>query len=670
MKQLLKTLLFIISVFIFNSHLFAENENSTVFKIDSINNTIELNKYWKYHPGDDTLWAAYNYDDTGWDTTLQTELDLLEVPKEKFNGLCWFRIHIKIDSSFRNKSFALLMNQQGASEVYLNGEMIQSFGTFSDSIETQRTINPKMLPGLIQFSDSLHYVLAVRYSNLNAYQHLKLYRKNKAGFNLRIKKHDIAIQNLFGQVLAIYLVLFLLVIFLVLSVMHFLLFIFYQKQKSNLYYSIFMLLFSGLIFYTLLSNGVREYPPLLTKTAFISSLIFPLFFIPLTGFLYSLFMDKIPRIFWVTIGLAIVMSIFYLVNVSFISGLYIGFVFLLWIEVTRIVVRAMIKKHDGAWIIGIGVLFFIIFFAVTIIYIIQYGDLTLGNQSSSAIFFGLTVVAAILSIPLSMSIYLARDFARTNKNLEKQLENVKVLSAKTIEQEREKQRILENQKEKLEVMVDERTKELALEKEKTEELLLNTLPLKVVNELKENGISAPESFENVTVYFSDIVGFTDISSKLEPSVLISELSEMFTVFDDIMTKYSCERIKTIGDAYLAVSGMPLKNEDHAENMIRAAEEIKNYLEERNKTTEVKWRIRIGIHSGKVVGGIVGVRKYIYDVFGDTINTASRMESNSEAMRINVSEATYTILKDKFKFIERDAIEVKGKGSMKMYFLRA
>ncbi len=145
---------------------------------------------------------------------------------------------------------------------------------------------------------------------------------------------------------------------------------------------------------------------------------------------------------------------------------------------------------------------------------------------------------------------------------------------------------------------------------------------------------------------------------------------MFTVFDDIMTKHKCERIKTIGDAYLAVSGMPLKNKDHAENMIKAASEIKNYLEDRNKTTEVKWRIRIGIHSGKVVGGIVGVRKYIYDVFGDTINTASRMESNSEPMRINVSEATYSILKDKFNFIERNTIEVKGKGSMKMYFLRA
>ncbi|MCD4747159.1 MAG: adenylate/guanylate cyclase domain-containing protein, partial [Bacteroidales bacterium] len=231
-------------------------------------------------------------------------------------------------------------------------------------------------------------------------------------------------------------------------------------------------------------------------------------------------------------------------------------------------------------------------------------------------------------------------------------------------------RILENQKEKLEVMVDERTEELALEKEKTEELLLNTLPLKVVNELKENGKSEPESFDNVTVYFSDIVGFTDISSKLDPKALISELNEMFTVFDDIMVKHNCERIKTIGDAYLAVSGMPRKNKNHAENMVNAAIDIKHYLENRNDSSEIKWQARIGIHTGKVVGGIVGVRKYIYDVFGDTINTASRMESNSEPMRINVSETTYMILKDKYNFIKRETINVKGKGSMKMFFLDA
>jgi len=305
---------------------------------------------------------------------------------------------------------------------------------------------------------------------------------------------------------------------------------------------------------------------------------------------------------------------------------------------------------------------------VTILGLTSQKEIIASPGSTLAIVILSVFVPTIISIPLTMSIYLARDFAMTNKNLEKQLVNVKVLSAKTIEQEREKQRILENQKEKLEVMVEERTEELASEKEKTEELLLNTLPLKVVNELKENGKSEPESFDNVTVYFSDIVGFTKISSTLDPKSLIHELNEIFTEFDDIITRNNCERIKTIGDAYLAVSGMPLKNKNHAENMVNAAIEIKNYLENRNNSSEIKWQARIGIHTGKVVGGIVGVRKYIYDVFGDTINTASRMESNSEPMHINVSETTYKIIKGKYKFIDRETINVKGKGNMKMYFL--
>jgi len=143
---------------------------------------------------------------------------------------------------------------------------------------------------------------------------------------------------------------------------------------------------------------------------------------------------------------------------------------------------------------------------------------------------------------------------------------------------------------------------------------------------------------------------------------------MFTAFDDIMERNHCERIKTIGDAYLAVCGMPDKQENHAGFMAKSAMEICAYLDQRNQNSKIQWRIHIGLHSAKVVGGIVGVKKYIYDVFGDTINTTSRMESNSEPMRINVSETTYKLLSEKFTFTPREPMEIKGKGMMKMYFL--
>ncbi|MCK5369810.1 MAG: hypothetical protein KAQ62_14715, partial [Cyclobacteriaceae bacterium] len=145
---------------------------------------------------------------------------------------------------------------------------------------------------------------------------------------------------------------------------------------------------------------------------------------------------------------------------------------------------------------------------------------------------------------------------------------------------------------------------IALEKDKNEKLLLNTLPIKVVNDLKENGKSDPQKFKNVTVFFSDIVGFTEVSSKLDPKKLIEELNDIYSAFDDIMIKYDCERIKTIGDAYLAVCGMPQENTQHAEMMLKASFEIIKYIQKRNSSAQLRWQIRIGLHSGNVVGGIV------------------------------------------------------------------
>jgi class 3 adenylate cyclase len=215
---------------------------------------------------------------------------------------------------------------------------------------------------------------------------------------------------------------------------------------------------------------------------------------------------------------------------------------------------------------------------------------------------------------------------------------------------------------------------IAIERDKNEQLLLNTLPIKVVNDLKENGKSVPQKFKDVTVCFADIVGFTQISSQLDPKQLINELNDIYTTFDEIMIKYDCERIKTMGDAYLSVCGMPQQNNDHAEMMLRAAFEILAYIEKRTKNSKIDWKMRIGMHSGSVVGGIVGIKKYIYDVFGDTINTASRMESYSEPMHVNLSEETYNRVKDsiyvqdmKIRFEKRKPAMVKGKGLMNMYF---
>ena len=216
--------------------------------------------------------------------------------------------------------------------------------------------------------------------------------------------------------------------------------------------------------------------------------------------------------------------------------------------------------------------------------------------------------------------------------------------------------------------IEERGRVIEAEKERSEQLLRNVLPARVAEELKERGYSPPQSFPAASVLFTDLVGFTQKSSELEPSDLIADLNDVFTRFDEIMNDHGCERIKTIGDAYLAVCGMPEPRADHATRMVGAAVEAMAYMRRRRIRSDTAWEIRMGIHSGPVVGGIVGVNKYIYDVFGDTINTASRMETNSAPMRINLSEATWRLVQDRFPCVERESTDVKGKGRMRMFFV--
>ncbi len=216
----------------------------------------------------------------------------------------------------------------------------------------------------------------------------------------------------------------------------------------------------------------------------------------------------------------------------------------------------------------------------------------------------------------------------------------------------------------------EKNERLKEEKEKSERLLLNILPEKTARDLKKNGRTAVELFENVTVLFSDFVDFTERSTKLTPRILINELNELFTAFDDIMEKNHCERIKTIGDAYLAVCGIPEANPDHARNMVQASLEILEYLERRNASRDPgsAWQIRIGMHTGSAIGGVVGTKKFIYDVFGDAVNTASRVENSCDPMRISVSDDVYQIVKDHFKFEPRPLLGIKGKGPMLLHYV--
>lgn len=210
--------------------------------------------------------------------------------------------------------------------------------------------------------------------------------------------------------------------------------------------------------------------------------------------------------------------------------------------------------------------------------------------------------------------------------------------------------------------------QLNREKERSDQLLLNILPADVAVELMEKGSAEARLFDEVTVLFTDFVNFTALSEQLTPQQLVNELHYCFKVFDEITGRYQIEKIKTIGDAYLAVAGLPNPDTDHAWHVVQAALEINHFVQQRRALIgEASFDVRIGVHSGSVVAGIVGVKKFAYDIWGDTVNTAARMEQHSEPGKVNVSERTFRLVADRFRFNYRGEIAAKNKGMLKMYF---
>lgn len=227
----------------------------------------------------------------------------------------------------------------------------------------------------------------------------------------------------------------------------------------------------------------------------------------------------------------------------------------------------------------------------------------------------------------------------------------------------------EKEKIKLERIIQERTSELMREKEKTDELLANMLPKDTADELKNTGKASSHKFDMATVLFSDIQGFTKIAEQMNPEKLIDELDNFFFQFDSVVEKYNIEKIKTIGDAYMAAGGIPYKNRTNPVEVVLAALEMQEYMKTLKKKNTDIWDLRIGIHTGAVIAGVVGHKRISYDIWGDTVNTASRMESSGEAGKINISGQTYEMVKEFFICEYRGRMPVKYKGDIDMYFVK-
>jgi class 3 adenylate cyclase/tetratricopeptide (TPR) repeat protein len=216
---------------------------------------------------------------------------------------------------------------------------------------------------------------------------------------------------------------------------------------------------------------------------------------------------------------------------------------------------------------------------------------------------------------------------------------------------------------------------ISKEKKRSDNLLLNILPAEIAEELKEKGRADAQDFEMVSILFTDFKGFTAASEKLSAQDLVTEINTCFEAFDGIIGKYGIEKIKTIGDSYMAAGGLPVPSDESVNNTVLAALEMQEFVSRRKEALDAKnkpsFEMRVGVHTGPVVAGIVGVKKFQYDIWGDTVNTASRMESSGEVGRVNISEATYHLIKDdsQFNFESRGKIKAKGKREMSMYFVQ-
>jgi len=217
-------------------------------------------------------------------------------------------------------------------------------------------------------------------------------------------------------------------------------------------------------------------------------------------------------------------------------------------------------------------------------------------------------------------------------------------------------------------MVERQNRDLRKEKERVEKLLLNIMPRTIYEEWKEFGVTAPQSFDNAAVMMLDFVSSTEMDIAADPPALVAELNDIFTSFDRIVEQFGGDRLKTIGDAYMAVCGVPEPGPDDARNIARIALRIARYLERRNAAQSTQWVCRIGINVGPVVGSIIGVQKYVYDIFGPGVGLAARLEALSGPMEITMAEDLYERIRDDVVVSDRGTIEIKGFGSKHIYTL--
>lgn len=421
---------------------------------------------WKYKNGDDLQWGLPSFNDSEWQIVHIDDFDSI------FIGTGWFRSEIIFDSSFSSQSLSFILLQTGASELYLDGHLLKQNGIVADSYEKEMRWETRGTPIAFNYSTAKAHTIAIRYSNYDKEHSYSSRGKNTRGFTLRIvNTNESFLSEIITSIYTGSLCMILTTFFLTLGLLHLLIYLYYRKNKSNIYYFFFALIlgmFPLCIFITYSTNSFTV--SWLSNS--IIMLLFPIMFISLLSLLNSIFYEKfLKRFKWQLIA-AVALDVYFFFQGPQTDVLLYLFLSYFSIETFVIIIQAVRKKRKGAKIIGAGVAFFIGFIILTLGFI-TFAAATNNNidlsDSIAVLLVFIAIFLSVISIPVSMSIYLAKDFAQTNIHLEKKLIEVEELSAKSMEQEKEKQKILETQKEVLEVQVKERTSEIEEQKKLIEE---------------------------------------------------------------------------------------------------------------------------------------------------------------------------------------------------------
>ena len=414
---------------------------------------------WLYKPTDRYLFGVKNYDDSKW-KIISSDFEISDVDSS-FKGIAWLRLHYKVDKELVGTPLMLNMNHNGASEIYNDNTYITSFGTVSTDAGKEETCNPHDKYFQLVVNDTLMHVLAVRYSNAAYKKYAEKYGEEKVGFSLRFLRFNQmeSLQkageyvNLFFTGLSLFL--------FALAMVHLVIFAFEPSRKFNLYYSFFVILLSALFLFSVLTR-IIENPITIMRMHYNGAALVPSFLIFLLTLLYNLFQKKRKLFYYLCMGVYVACLVLRYVIDDYYDFFYVSLCGMVYFGSISLSIKAIRRKFRGAKIVGLGVLGTTIFMILAVV-------LSLTFRSAGAMIAIACIILAILSLPLSMSVYLAFDFAKANQVLASQIVQIEELSAKAIKEEQEKKLLLENQNKMLEEQVKERTKEINKQKEIIEE---------------------------------------------------------------------------------------------------------------------------------------------------------------------------------------------------------